>query len=102
MFTCGWMDGKGPTNPDPIPRFTDRQGQYLAFIYAHTRVLGRPPAEMTCKTTSIRSLGQGRKYRELIEARRTGSNHVVDEVGEDLAGLVIAVKLGEIPGRYLV
>jgi Mn-dependent DtxR family transcriptional regulator len=22
-----------------------RQGQYLAFIYAYTRVLGRPPAE---------------------------------------------------------
>ena len=25
--------------------FTDKQGQYLAFIYAYTRVLGRPPAE---------------------------------------------------------
>ena len=31
----------GPT----IPRFTPKQGQYLAFIYAYTRVLGRPPAE---------------------------------------------------------
>jgi DNA-binding MarR family transcriptional regulator len=31
---------------DPAkPRFTDTQGQYLAFIYAYTRVLGRPPAE---------------------------------------------------------
>jgi len=27
------------------PSFTDRQGQYLAFIYAYTRVNGRPPAE---------------------------------------------------------
>jgi len=27
------------------PRFTTTQGQYLAFIYAYTRVLGRPPAE---------------------------------------------------------
>jgi len=27
------------------PVFTERQGQYLAFIYAYTRVLGRPPAE---------------------------------------------------------
>ena len=26
-------------------RFTATQGQYLAFIYAYTRVLGRPPAE---------------------------------------------------------
>ena len=25
--------------------FTDKQGQYLAFIYAYTRILGRPPAE---------------------------------------------------------
>lgn len=24
---------------------TSTQGQYLAFIYAYTRVLGRPPAE---------------------------------------------------------
>lgn len=27
------------------PGFTTKQGQYLAFIYAYTRVLGRPPAE---------------------------------------------------------
>ena len=27
------------------PNFTPKQGQYLAFIYAYTRVLGRLPAE---------------------------------------------------------
>lgn len=27
------------------PRFTEKQGQYLAFIYAYTQVLARPPAE---------------------------------------------------------
>lgn len=27
------------------PRFTDTQGQYLAFIHAYTLVNGRPPAE---------------------------------------------------------
>lgn len=33
-------------SPSPSqPRFTPKQGQYLAFIYAYTRVLGRPPAE---------------------------------------------------------
>jgi SOS-response transcriptional repressor LexA len=31
-----------PTTP---PNFTPKQGQYLAFIYAYTHVLGRPPAE---------------------------------------------------------
>jgi hypothetical protein len=29
----------------PGPRFTPKQGQYLAFIHAYTQVLGRPPAE---------------------------------------------------------
>jgi DNA-binding MarR family transcriptional regulator len=29
----------------PLPRFTDKQGQYLAFIQAYTLVNGRPPAE---------------------------------------------------------
>jgi hypothetical protein len=29
----------------PAPSFTPKQGQYLAFIYAYTRVLGRSPAE---------------------------------------------------------
>ena len=32
-------------HPFSDPMFTDRQGQYLAFIYAYTRVNGRPPAE---------------------------------------------------------
>jgi DNA-binding MarR family transcriptional regulator len=27
------------------PRFTAKQGQYLAFIRAYTLVIGRPPAE---------------------------------------------------------
>ena len=30
---------------DSRPRFTPRQGQYLAFIHAYTLVIGRPPAE---------------------------------------------------------
>ena len=29
----------------PKPGFTDKQGQYLAFIHAYTLVMGRPPAE---------------------------------------------------------
>jgi DNA-binding MarR family transcriptional regulator len=31
--------------PPSAPRFTPKQGQYLAFINAYTLVLGRPPAE---------------------------------------------------------
>lgn len=31
--------------PGAAPNFTPTQGQYLAFIYAYTRLNGRPPAE---------------------------------------------------------
>ena len=34
--------------PACAPRFTPKQGQYLAFIHAYTLVIGRPPAEATC------------------------------------------------------
>jgi Mn-dependent DtxR family transcriptional regulator len=27
------------------PRFTEKQGQYLAFIHSYTKVNGKPPAE---------------------------------------------------------
>ena len=33
-----------PRLAPPLPRFTPKQGQYLAFIHAYTLVLGRPPA----------------------------------------------------------
>ena len=32
-------------HPSSGPGFTAKQGQYLAFTYAYTPVLGRPPAE---------------------------------------------------------
>ena len=33
-----------PRLAPPLSRFTQKQGQYLAFIHAYTLVLGRPPA----------------------------------------------------------
>jgi Mn-dependent DtxR family transcriptional regulator len=33
------------SSPSP-PRFTEKQGQYLAFIHTYTLVNKRPPAEM--------------------------------------------------------
>jgi SOS-response transcriptional repressor LexA len=36
---------QGACHPSLGPSFTDRQGQYLAFIYAYTRVNGWPPSE---------------------------------------------------------
>jgi DNA-binding MarR family transcriptional regulator len=35
----------GVWEPSAGPSFTNKQGQYLAFIDAYTRVNGRPPAE---------------------------------------------------------
>jgi Mn-dependent DtxR family transcriptional regulator len=32
-------------NPDGDRRFSDKQGQYLAFIHAYSRMFRRPPAE---------------------------------------------------------
>jgi Mn-dependent DtxR family transcriptional regulator len=33
------------TSPSTSPRWTDRQGQYLAFIYDYTKIHRQPPAE---------------------------------------------------------
>ena len=33
------------SEPGHAPRFTPKQGQYLAFIHAYTLVLDRPPSE---------------------------------------------------------
>jgi DNA-binding MarR family transcriptional regulator len=32
-------------NERDIPRFTARQGQFLAFIWYYTKLMGEPPAE---------------------------------------------------------
>ena len=34
-----------PAGASATPTFTQKQGQYLAFIYAYTVVMRRPPAE---------------------------------------------------------
>ena len=35
----------GSRTRPPSPRFTPKQGQYLAFIYYYAKIHGRPPAE---------------------------------------------------------
>lgn len=32
-------------NGQTLADFTDKQGQYLAFIYAYTKINGQPPSE---------------------------------------------------------
>jgi hypothetical protein len=45
-FTFG---DAAPSGPAPSALFTPRQGQFLAFIHAYTRMHGRPPAEADMK-----------------------------------------------------
>jgi SOS-response transcriptional repressor LexA len=35
----------GAVRPASTQAFTEKQGQYLAFIYTYTHMFGRPPAE---------------------------------------------------------
>lgn len=57
------------------PRFTERQGQYLAFIYMYGLVNGRPPAVRPERGQVGAELGPLRARDDLIEgpARRSGS-----------------------------
>ena len=42
----GWTRRVNPAAPPRKPAaFTERQGQYLAFIHTYTKISGRPPAE---------------------------------------------------------
>jgi hypothetical protein len=41
-----------PCHPASRPSFTEKQGQYLAFIHAYTLVLGRPRPRLICNDTS--------------------------------------------------
>jgi DNA-binding MarR family transcriptional regulator len=34
-----------PVSISPSPRFTERQGQYLAFVYMYTLINRQPPSE---------------------------------------------------------
>lgn len=36
---------QAPRHPQTAPRFTEKQGQYLAFIHAYTVINQRPPAQ---------------------------------------------------------
>jgi len=36
-----------------MPRYTEEQGQYLAFIYYYTKIHGRSPSEAECKAILV-------------------------------------------------
>lgn len=45
MFITALDQLDAPVSSSPAPRFTDRQGQYLAFIYTYALINRQAPAE---------------------------------------------------------
>jgi len=45
MFIVTFDHGADPMSINPPPRFTAKQGQYLAFIYTYTLLNRQPPSE---------------------------------------------------------
>jgi Mn-dependent DtxR family transcriptional regulator len=45
MFMESFDHDADPMSSSPPKQFTDKQGQYLAFIYTYTLINRRPPAE---------------------------------------------------------
>ncbi|MBS1854321.1 MAG: hypothetical protein JST11_03065 [Acidobacteria bacterium] len=85
ILTVGVDDGRGEgafrvridpapgLDPSIAPRFTKKQGQYLAFIYTYSRIHGRAPAESDLQrhfqTTppSVHQMIQALELRGFIE-----------------------------------
>ncbi|WP_245542715.1 LexA family protein, partial [Psychromonas ossibalaenae] len=57
-------------------KFTQRQGQYLAFIFYYTRINGRPPAEVDIQnyfgvsSASTHQMLRGLAAKQLIKKSR--------------------------------
>src|SRR3954451_4736576 len=69
----------GVRQPPTAPGFTERQGQYLAFIDAYTRVSGRPPAEADLQRhfgVSAPSVHQMADSDDVVRAFRTEVGHL--------------------------
>jgi DNA-binding MarR family transcriptional regulator len=74
------------------PRFTEKQGQYLAFIYMYALVNGRPPAEADmqrffCVTPpSVHSM--------IVELERRG---LIRRVPRQPRSIEVAIPVAELP-----
>ena len=58
--------------------FTPKQGQYLAFISAYTRVLGRPPAEADLQAALRRGHTARREFMDMLQQISTCTS-IVEE-----------------------
>lgn len=83
-----------PLNSATTPRWTDRQGQYLAFIHAYTKVNRRPPAE----TDIARFFGVAPPsvHRMIVELEQRGLLARTAGAARSLRVLVLRAELPEL------
>jgi len=61
------------SNSSPTQSFTEKQGQYLAFIYAYTKLHRRPPAEADMQ--SFFQVTPPSVHRMVVELEERGLIH---------------------------
>ena len=74
------------------PRFTDTQGQYLAFIYYYSLVNRRPPAEADIQ--NFFGVTPPTAHRMVIELERRG---VIRRIPRQARSISVCVPTEEIP-----
>ena len=74
------------------PRFTDTQGQYLAFIYYYCLVNRRPPAEADIQ--AFFGVAPPTAHRMVIELERRG---LISRVPRQARSIAVRVPAEEIP-----
>jgi Mn-dependent DtxR family transcriptional regulator len=76
----------------PSPRFTEKQGQYLAFIYMYTLVNGQPPAEADMQR--FFEVTPPSVHRMVMELEARG---LIRRIPRQPRSIEVAVSPGELP-----
>jgi Mn-dependent DtxR family transcriptional regulator len=74
------------------PRFTETQGQYLAFIYYYCLVNGRPPAEADIQ--AFFRVAPPTVHRMVIELEKRG---LISRVPRQARSITVCISEEEIP-----
>ena len=74
------------------PRFTEKQGQYLAFIYMYGLINGRPPAEADLQR--FFEVTAPSVHRMIVELERRGLIH---RVPRQPGSIEVTVSASELP-----
>ena len=94
MVRCGALDPE--TVPMSIgsskPRFTDKQGQYLAFIHTYVLLRRRPPAEADMQRYF--GVTPPSVHRMVLELERRG---LIRRLHRQPRSIALLIPAGEIP-----